>query len=436
MGYNAPSESRPSRVAFGLAAIPCLDCVLNQINTALGLSTIGISPLQIVRGALLLLFVIGCGMAIFKDPRRLGVIPVAVPAGIVLLAGVVSKEICSTGIASLGAIVPYGQMLYWLMLWATVSVFCSKPADALVILKGLAIGSIMTAVSVLLGLVVGTGNFYADDAVRASAGWFETAKMITGVLTTGGIVLLFLGQDEQRWIFPVLAWVDFLACIATYARAGTAALFAALIWLFIWVCLWGKSLRRSAIRFGTVCALICIVGAASISPAQLFSRWNDVGSDEGGGSGRATFWKIALDEFAQDKGIDQIAGRGYSAMSAMLYDKYGDDIKHTHNDGLDMLLVGGVIGGAWLLLFLTDLITRILHCPVASPSRAAMTAIFLIYIFHSQLTGQIWGTDAMTYYTMSLSSIFALRSSTVSHRRDREYSSLRLGSLQHSDRLA
>jgi hypothetical protein len=408
MAYRATCD-RPGKPALMLAAIPAVDCVLNQVNTAFGLSASGVSPLQVVRGALLLIFLGLCAKVLIVNPCRLRRVPLAVPAGMLLIGAVISKEFCETGTIVLAGIVPYGQMLYWLLLWAVVVLLCPQPADARVILKGIAIGAVMTAASVFLGLLYGTGNFYSTDAVRASAGWFETAKMITGVLTTGGVVLLFLGQRSRNWYFPVLAWLTFAACIATYARAGTVALIAALMWLMLWVCIWGRRVSAPAKRFAVIGVLLCIAAAASVSPSQLFARWNDVEDGASAGSGRATFWKIAVDAFAEENAIDQIAGRGYYSMSTMLYDRYGDDIKHTHNDALDMVLVGGVAGCVWLLIFIADLIFMVLRCPISSPARGAAMAILLIYLCHSQLTGQIWGTDSMTYYTMALSSIVVLR---------------------------
>jgi hypothetical protein len=380
----------------------------------------------------LLVFVTACASIVVKNPRKLLSIPISVFAGVALIALAVSKELSRTGTIVVAGSVPYGQMLYWLMLWTTVVLFCSSAADALILLKGLAIGSVMTAASVFLGLVVGAGNFYSGDAVSASAGWFETAKMITGVLTTGGVVLLYLGQKRQGWLYPVLACFNFVACVLTYARAGTVAMLAALIWLFVWLCVWGYGSRRSGIRFASLCLVVVILAAAAVSPTQLLSRWNDVEDGGEAGSGRATFWKIAVDNFAQEDVLDQIAGRGYFSMSTMLYEKYGDDIKHTHNDALDMLLVSGVAGGVWLLTLLFDFTSRVLRCPVASQSRAAATAVLLIYLCHGQLTGQIWGTDSMTYYTIALSSFFVLRNAPLcGERTEIEASSIGFMDLRH-----
>jgi hypothetical protein len=398
----------PSKIAMIIATIPIVDCLANQINTAFGLTAGGFSSLQILRGALMLVFLAVCMVVILKKPHMLYSLPISGIGGFLLIAMAVSKELASTGTLVFSGLVPYGQFLYWILLWCTVSLLCTTREDAILILRGIATGSMMTAASVFLGLIVGTGNFYTGDSVHASAGWFETAKMITGVLVTGGIVILFLGRIKQSVKYVLLACLTFSACVLTYARAGTVALAASLAWLFLWICIWGHQHRRYGVYFASVCAALLLGVLLASSPSQVLARWSDMEDGGAAGSGRATFWKIAFDEFLEDKPIDQLAGRGYASMSTMLYEKYGDDIKHTHNDGLDMLLVGGAAGLLWLILLAVDFLRIALTCPISSGARAAAIAIFLVYICHSQLTGQIWGTDAMTYYVLSLSALFVL----------------------------
>src|SRR6478736_886200 len=97
-------------------------------------------------------------------------------------------------------------------------------------------------------------------------------------------------------------------------------------------------------------------------------------------------------------------GNGYSAMSELLYREYGDDVKHTHNDVLDMLLVDGVVGLAWLVSFIVVWSLRVASFSPWSLEGAAAVAVFLDYLCHAQLTGQLWGTDAMSYYVLALTS--------------------------------
>jgi O-antigen ligase len=134
----------------------------------------------------------------------------------------------------------------------------------------------------------------------------------------------------------------------------------------------------------------------------LLARWSDVGKFDKAGSGRATFWKVAVNAYVAEDLPQQTFGIGYKAMSEMLFRDYGDDIKHTHNDMLDLLLVGGFAGAIWLVSLVGAFAWRAVLASPRSTTGAAAVAIFLAYLCHSQLTGQIWGTDAMTYYTVSL----------------------------------
>jgi hypothetical protein len=111
-------------------------------------------------------------------------------------------------------------------------------------------------------------------------------------------------------------------------------------------------------------------------------------------------------------------------MSEMLLRNYGDDIKHTHNDMLDALLVSGLVGALWLTGLIASFAHRVLLSNISTVEGAAGIAIVLTYICHSLLTGQIWGTDAMTYYTLSLTCLPRVSDyPRVNRERRRVYSS-------------
>jgi O-antigen ligase len=301
------------------------------------------------------------------------------------------------------------------MFWITVSLLCQEPEQAEIILRGLAVGAIATATSVMLGFVFGGLNYYQDDAVNSSAGWFDTAKMITGVLVTGGLVLLYLGRKKSSWLYSLLASFCFLACVLTYARAGWVALAAVLLWLPVWAALFGrKSEWRSVKRFLVLALAAGLLVPAVVNTEKLFARWNDVQDADKAGSGRATFWKVAVNGYVDGTPAQQALGYGYSAMSDMLFLNYGADIKHTHNDMLDMMLVGGVPGACWLLFLIGTLGWRICRTSIRSVEGGAGVAILLVYLFHGQFTGQLWGTDAMSYYMLSLASLYTIGRHNVS----------------------
>jgi O-antigen ligase len=255
----------------------------------------------------------------------------------------------------------------------------------------------------------GAINYYQDDAVRSSAGWFDTAKYVTGVLVSGGVVLLYLGRKKAGWLSPLLACLCFVSCLITYARAGAVAMCVVFLWLSAWALFFGTPKKRIWLnRFLILIFAMLMIAPIVVHPDTLFARWSDLQDSDKAGSGRATFWKVAADGYVASTPVQQTIGMGYSSMSEMLFIGYGDDIKHTHNDMLDMLLVGGVVGAAWLLLFISNFAWRVARMSMNTIEGGAGAAILLAYLFHSQLTGQIWGTDAMTYYTLSLTSLFTI----------------------------
>jgi hypothetical protein len=386
-----------------IAVIPSIDCICDQLNNALHISLGSVSFLQALRLALLLAFIVICARTLWRDPTIAARIPLPAIGAAIILGIVVSKELLVVGALSMESLGAYGQMAYWVMLWTTVSVLCRKPAQAELLLRGLSVGACLTAVSVIIGLLVGAGNFYKDDSVQASAGWFDTAKMITGILVVGGVVTLYLGRNTRSWIPSIAAAVCFMACILTYARAGSAALVVVLAWLILWrlfICRSGEG--RWLNRFLALVFVGCVVSPLAINTHALLARWSDVDSSDKAGSGRATFWKIAVNAYTAEDLPQQTFGIGYKAMSEMLFRDYGDDIKHTHNDMLDLLLVGGFAGAVWLASLVGAFTWRAFLPSPRSATGAAAIAVVLSYLCHSQLTGQIWGTDGMTYYTVSL----------------------------------
>jgi hypothetical protein len=404
MTTDRASSSFPDRkVLIAIAVIPSIDCICNQLNNALQIHLGPVSFLQAIRAFLLLAFAVIGVRALWRNPSHAVRIPLPAIGAAIILGMAVSKELLGTGALSMESLGAYGQMAYWVMLWTTVSILCWNRAQAELLLKGLAAGACLTAVSVVIGLVAGAGNYYKDDSVQASAGWFDTAKMITGVLVVGGVITLYLGRNSRSWIPTLAAGLCFVACILTYARAGSVALIVVIAWLVFWrffICCRGEG--RWLNRFLILVLAGCILAPLAVNMHALLARWSDVGNSDKAGSGRATFWKVAVTAYVAEDVPQQTFGIGYKQMSEMLFRDYGDDIKHTHNDMLDLLLVGGFVGAIWLISLVGAFAWRALLPSPRSAAGAAAVAVVLGYLCHSQLTGQIWGTDAMTYYTVGL----------------------------------
>ncbi len=403
-------ENIPHRgILLTLACIPSVDCVLNQVNNGLHVSFGPLSLLQVFRGYMVIMLFALCLWTLSRSAEAIRRVPVPAVLAFLVLGMAASKEMILTGTFSMGSAVPYLQMTYWVLFWTAISLLCEQKEQAEWILKGLAAGALLTAVSVFAGFLFGGLNFYEDDAVSSSAGWFDTAKMITGVLIVGGISLLYLGRNKQNWLYPSLALLCFSACIATYARAGAVALAGALLWLIFWWCTLGSRPTRPWLsKFLILCMGAVLLAPAVISPSNLFSRWSDLEDHDKAGSGRATFWKDAADVYVAGTPYEQVMGRGYSSMSELLFLNYGADIKHTHNDALDMLLVAGASGALWLLSLILTSAYRVVRISLKSYEGAAAAAILITYLCHGQFTGQIWGTDAMSYYMLSLTALYVI----------------------------
>jgi hypothetical protein len=416
------SENADRRLLIGLATIPVVDCLCNQVNNALRIELGPVSLLQLMRGVLVVVFLLIIARALARNWSNVTRIPIPAAAAVAILGMAASKELIGTGALSMNSLAAYGQMLYWVLLWTTVAILCRRMDQRDIILRGLVRGACLTAISVIAGLFFGAINYYKDESVTSSAGWFDTAKMITGPLVVGGVLILYLARDKRSWISCFGACLCFSACIITYARAGSVALLLVLMWLVVWRVLVARDDEGKWLdRFLIVVVGACIAVSTTVDTSKLLARWSDKG-----GSGRATFWAVAVDAYVTEPLPAQALGIGYRSMSEMLLRNYGDDIKHTHNDMLDALLVGGFVGALWLTGLIGSLARRALLSNISTAEAAAGVAIVLTYICHALLTGQIWGTDAMTYYTLSLTCLLRVSDyPRVNKREPRVYSSNR-----------
>lgn len=397
------------RAVVVLACIPTADCVLNQLVNGLHLYFGSVSFLQVFRAIVLLCFAVLVFSKIYRQPHTMRRIPLPAIAALALLLLVLSKQWLLGGAIEREGCVAYGQMAYWVVLWIAASLTCITAPQAMLLLYGLASGALLTALSVLFGFAFGGLNFYEDDLVLSSAGWFNTAKAITGILVCGAPVILYLGSGRRRpWLYGTLAASCLVAALLTYARAGTVALAAVILWLALWAARVRSLFRWQALQwFLGLTLVIALAAPLLIQPSTLFARWSDVTEGERAGSGRVGIWNIAVDGFAAAPLSKQLLGSGFDSMAEFLYRECGEDVKHTHNDTLDLLLIGGAAGLLWQLSFIWTWGTRIVHFGPWSLEGAVIVAVFIDYFCHAQLTGQLWGTDVMNYY------VFALTAFTV-----------------------
>lgn len=401
-----------NKTIVALACIPTVDCIVNQFANGLHLSLGPVSILQGYRAILLLSLIAFVLSKIIKDPDTLRRIPLPAIGALVLLLMIVSKQWLLTGSVGIEGYIQYAQITYWVVLWIAASLTCKTPAEAMLLLYGLAIGALLTALSVIVGMAFGGLNFYEDDLVSSSAGWFNTAKAITGILVCGVAVILYLGSGRRRsWLYGVLAAVCLAGTILTYARAGAVAVAAVILWLALWSTnAWGIIQWRALKWFFCLVLVMALAAPVLLGPQALFARWGDVTKGEDAGSGRVGLWNIAVESFSAAPVSTQLLGDGFESMADLLYRQCGEDVKHTHNDTLDLLLIGGIAGIAWLLGLMGAWVKRIASVNLWSLEGAAIVAIFINYLCHAQLTGQLWGTDVMNYYVTALTAFTVLGS--------------------------
>jgi O-antigen ligase len=408
-------RTRPA--VYILACIPGVDCILNQLNTAFHITIGQMSILEAVRAPMLVTLIIVCIWRMVSRGLPLSTIPLSARTAVLLVGIVTAKEAFDTGFIAFSSINCYGQLLYWLALWSCVQIECRSAAEATVILRGLVIAALITAGSVAYGYFAGGPNPYLDDGVIASAGWFTTAKTITGVLSTGAILLLYLGSRSDLFRYPLLAVVCCVCCVLTYARAGQVALVAAVLWIVIWyVANASATGAKTLFRFIAAMTLIAAVSLPVMLRSQSFvARWQDIHDTEEGGSGRAGFWRIAVEEYGTANIAQICIGFGYSQMDQMLFKDTGANIHHTHNDLLDVMLLGGICGIAWWIGLMGTFVRNAVR-EIRSVEGMAAMGIIVIFAFHGQLTGQLMGTDAMVMYSSGMACLSIIQRDYASRR--------------------
>ena len=82
-------------------------------------------------------------------------------------------------------------------------------------------------------------------------------------------------------------------------------------------------------------------------------------------------------------------------------------VVHTHNDLLDMLVIGGVLGLTVLGLIFTGIVAQIRAARPASPEFAVGVAILLVLGCQSFFTGQLFLPDVMSFYLLSITAVLA-----------------------------
>jgi len=391
-----------------LAILATIDPIFNQINTAYEIAIGPLSLLQAMRGVVLVAAVwIAATLPpnAGRVPRVVSRITLLIGAGVVVIA---IKDVSSSGL-EVSNIIAYVQIAYWLTIWYMAVCAITDARSALIVAKGLIAGALITAASVYYGYLSGAAvnTIYGGAGVDASSGWFVSGKGIAGSLVAGAFLVAYVGYRRHPWGSVLLALFCMGASFLTYARAGMVGMAAALVWLGMWS-VGSRFNARSSWAMRLLFASLCgaIVLAASVGTADLVARWADLDDPDKAGSGRLVLWTAAGRGFLSASPLEKLLGRGFQGMIDMVYASLGVAI-HTHNDLLDMLVVGGVLGVIVLVLMFAGLVVQIRAARSSSPEFAVAVAILLVLGCQAFFTGQLFLPDVMTFYLLAITAVSA-----------------------------
>jgi O-antigen ligase len=295
-------------------------------------------------------------------------------------------------------VIAFSQILYWVLVWLVYAVECSTSDGCRLALRGILVGSVYMAVSVVLLHVLGRGAYSRYEGVNASFGGFSTAKSLGGILCVAGLLSLRVRSAPLQM---GLLCVSLTGLMLTYQRAGQLAMLTAVVWIA------GVSVRSQikrillSARFVIACACALVVVAGFVDVEALTERWRNADVSLGGkaGSGRLGLWTDAVNAFGEMNWLDRMLGVGYSGMrDAMLDEGLGGNRKHTHSDALDILLAFGVLGVLGWIAIHYAVIQTVRACAKTSTEYAIGGAVYLVFLVESLITGQIFGPATMIVY--------------------------------------
>ena len=379
-----------------------------------------ISPGTEVRvfGLLLPQLVRGCTLAIFTVivltnanhvRRRCRTSGTLYALGVIVLATISVAEYFRNRTLPLISINAYLQILYWLTFWVLIDLSATDRLNALYIVRRWLVAMFVLGGSVYYGYFTGSLQSYSDLGITASAGLAGYGKGLAGQMLVACVTILFFARRRHEVLAAIAAVVCVGSAFLTYVRSGAVAAAAAVAWLLIWTVF----LRRGKIQGLWIARFLIVLAAAGVAffalvgPGDLAKRWHDVSDSEKGGSGRAAFWRIAVDEYTGETLEKELAGIGYEGMLSLMERRYGIRIA-THNDLLDALTVGGALGCLYGCLLAGLLVARWRSCPPHSAAFAVVGAILIVWLCQGLLTGQIFAPDTMVSYVLGITCVLAV----------------------------
>lgn len=194
------------------------------------------------------------------------------------------------------------------------------------------------------------------------AGYMELAMAIPLGLLFSGVI-----EREKRLIYLFSVALMGVALLITNSRGGIISLAAELFFLVVVTSVGSKrtshALDRKARAFATIkrlvlalgIVIVLVAGVVLVGGASVFTRFLGTVNAEDPTTGRTHFWSVTGDIIKNHP----ILGTGLGAYS-VLYTRYDSRnglyrLEQAHNDYLQVLADGGIVGAALGLLFVVVL---------------------------------------------------------------------------------
>ena len=389
---------------YWLSLLPVVDVCINQVGQwrMNSMSSGSLSVFQAIRGSILVVMLL-YSLSIASWVSRCHPRAVRTVLGGILLFGTFSVIECvDTGRVSLLSVVGYVQIVYWLLSLVVALHVYNTPRAALVGLKGLCGAAGIAAISVIGVYVMNLGII--ERGAYVSNGGFGSPKGVAGILVVGGVLIAVVWRRSQHTLSVLAGVVCTLTVFLTYSRSGIVATLLCLL------CGLGFTVRyrqkRQEYEWLRKYALLYVVLFSSLAGLLIGldgyqQKMGDFTSRRTAGSGRLAIWDKAVDIYSSTTWDRQLLGHGYKGMFREIGKRHGVAI-HTHNDCLDMLLVGGVSGIVFMVSVVACFYRLASDIRVGTIEQLLVWLVFIVFLVQSSFSGQFFLPDTMAFYVVAV----------------------------------
>ncbi len=267
------------------------------------------------------------------------------------------------------------QVAALLVYFGAVLVFTDSSHRLRLLVRTITIFGFLLAIFGLASLNTPTKVYWVRELTQSTAfgpfinrhhfaGYMElTLAVSLGLLFSGAV------RREKRVLYLFAAGIMGVALIMTMSRGGIISLAAEVFFLVVVTGLEGRRVhgqgrreraRRAIMRVGLAIALLIalIGGVMLLGGASALSRLVGTPSAEDPTMGRSHFWSVTVDIMKSHPFLG--AGLGAFGVAYTRYDSRNGlfRVEQAHNDYLQTLSDGGIVGAALALFFVATLFHR------------------------------------------------------------------------------